>query len=500
MPMHRRTGLLARVAGVICSLLAAVTILHPQPARAQEEIDVGTFYQELEPHGRWFEHEQYGYVWSPRIEDPDWRPYTRGHWEWTDEYGWYWQSSEPWGWGPYHYGRWFLDDDAGWVWIPGTEWGPAWVAWRESDDYIGWAPLPPDSTFGSGGMSIAAGYYDSPRWTPIWSFVAPRYMTHRGGVYAYLQPYRHNVTIIGRTRFINNYARVDNRIVNRGVDFRFVERRGGIRITPLRVVAVDNRSRIGINIGGGGAVMVYRPRISRGGPAVRPAHIARREDFRAERRVPGMSFIPRGGNTDRDGRPGPRPDRREDVRREDDRRDNDRRFVRRDREEDRRDGRDLRSTPVPNTDPRTIGRDPATGRVPPRSVTPMPETGRVAPGPDRGRPGGDARDNGDFVRRDARRGNDATQPPPERRPGPAQNDGQSGRSPDTTDKGTPPDRGPRARLEGQNFARERANDRSEGREQGGPSRNRGENQNLPKGKAGGRSARDDDGEKGGPRR
>ena len=45
----------------------------------------------------------------------------------------------------YHYGRWTKVEDEGWCWIPDYEWGPAWVSWRESDDYVGWAPLPPES-------------------------------------------------------------------------------------------------------------------------------------------------------------------------------------------------------------------------------------------------------------------------------------------------------------------------------------------------------------------
>ena len=35
----------------------------------------------------------------------------------------------------------------GWVGVPGNEWAPAWVSWRKSDDYVGWAPLPPEATF-----------------------------------------------------------------------------------------------------------------------------------------------------------------------------------------------------------------------------------------------------------------------------------------------------------------------------------------------------------------
>jgi hypothetical protein len=29
--------------------------------------------------------------------------------------------------------------------VPEYEWGPAWVSWRNSDEHIGWAPLPPEA-------------------------------------------------------------------------------------------------------------------------------------------------------------------------------------------------------------------------------------------------------------------------------------------------------------------------------------------------------------------
>src|SRR5437773_2233500 len=76
----------------------------------------------------------------------DWRPYTDGHWVYTDV-GWTWVSEEPFGWATYHYGRWTRLRNIGWVWVPGDEWAPAWVSWRKNNDYVGWAPLPPEAQF-----------------------------------------------------------------------------------------------------------------------------------------------------------------------------------------------------------------------------------------------------------------------------------------------------------------------------------------------------------------
>ena len=115
----------------------------PAPSRASYDV----FYENLQEGGRWFNDDTYGYVWQPDVaaQDPDWRPYTDGHWIYTDR-GWTWVSNERFGWACYHYGRWARLRDRGWIWVPGHQWAPAWVSWRESndEDYVGWAPLPPE--------------------------------------------------------------------------------------------------------------------------------------------------------------------------------------------------------------------------------------------------------------------------------------------------------------------------------------------------------------------
>ena len=83
------------------------------------------------------------YVWIPEDVDARWRPYTEGRWVYSRRHGWTWVSSEPFGWATYHYGRWGFSNRIGWFWVPGTRWAPAWVSWRQSDDYLAWAPLPP---------------------------------------------------------------------------------------------------------------------------------------------------------------------------------------------------------------------------------------------------------------------------------------------------------------------------------------------------------------------
>jgi SNF2 family DNA or RNA helicase len=57
------------------------------------------FYERLQSEGRWYDDDKYGYVWQPSEAERDesWRPYTDGHWAYTDR-GWNWLSNERFGW------------------------------------------------------------------------------------------------------------------------------------------------------------------------------------------------------------------------------------------------------------------------------------------------------------------------------------------------------------------------------------------------------------------
>ena len=66
-------------------------------------------------------------------------------------------------------------EDYGWFWVPGDTWAPAWVQWRYSDDYVGWAPIGPGRRGYAYGVPVN---YDPPI-AESWVFVQPRYMTSR---------------------------------------------------------------------------------------------------------------------------------------------------------------------------------------------------------------------------------------------------------------------------------------------------------------------------------
>src|SRR5579862_143838 len=123
----------------------------PAAMPAAPAVSLDAFRAQLSPYGNWFDVPGYGLCWQPTVavDDPLWRPYLdSGHWSYTDD-GWSWDSDYPWGNIAFHYGRWFRHDGR-WIWAPGYDWAPAWVSWRESDGYTGWAPLPPTAVYRAG--------------------------------------------------------------------------------------------------------------------------------------------------------------------------------------------------------------------------------------------------------------------------------------------------------------------------------------------------------------
>ena len=132
---------------------SAAVAAAPQPIVVEPApVTVDYFYDALAPYGTWVDLEGYGRCWQPTVVvvQPTWQPYCdRGHWVYSD-YGWYWVSDYSWGNWAFHYGRWFRHPQRGWCWTPDTVWSPAWVSWRSSGDYCGWAPLPPAARYRPG--------------------------------------------------------------------------------------------------------------------------------------------------------------------------------------------------------------------------------------------------------------------------------------------------------------------------------------------------------------
>lgn len=244
-------------------------------ARIDEQEPTGsynTFYTKLDQYGDWRETSDYGYVFQPRQaqQSRSWRPYTEGRWVYSDA-GWTWVSEEPFGWATYHYGRWTRLRNIGWVWVPGDEWAPAWVSWRKSDDYVGWAPLPPEARFDrrTGIHNWSDNYYDiGPEqycFVETKQFGAPRLER------SLVSPDR-NVTIINQTTNVTNITYSNTLVINQGPSYDELRTRSAQPIERLRL---ERQVNIDVNVDPravvrGQVIAVPAPLIARAQAVERP--------------------------------------------------------------------------------------------------------------------------------------------------------------------------------------------------------------------------------------
>ena len=188
------------------------------PASAAQE-DVAMFYEELNSYGNWVDYGKMGRVWYPTRVTSNWRPYVDGRWTPTDD-GWTFETDEPWGWATYHYGNWMPTEEYGWVWAPGSTWYPSTVAWRTSDEYVGWAPIPPPGYVPPPAYYPPNGYYPGAPpldliAPPFWTFCpAPNFLMGFGLPYApyysyynsgFLVPFGYIPWIFPRTVWLWDY-------------------------------------------------------------------------------------------------------------------------------------------------------------------------------------------------------------------------------------------------------------------------------------------------------
>jgi hypothetical protein len=215
----------------------------------QVVVNQQVFYESLAPYGSWVEVPNYGWCWRPTVAvaNSNWLPYSDGgRWLWTDA-GWYWHSTYTWGWAPYHYGRWHRHARFGWVWYPGYDWAPAWVAWRSTSDYCGWAPLPPECRWTSGigfswvngrtsvgiGFGIGSDWWFATSWNRFCDPVLPAACLPRHRVGRFVNDSR---ITVGSGQVVNIRGNNNTVIINNGISRDEVQRhtREEIRRTDLR--------------------------------------------------------------------------------------------------------------------------------------------------------------------------------------------------------------------------------------------------------------------------
>ena len=212
-----------------------------QPVEQPAEVTVNYFYDNLAPYGSWVDVDGYGRCWRPSVAvyNPGWQPYCdHGHWVYTD-CGWYWFSDYSWGWAPFHYGRWFQHSRWGWCWTPDTVWGPSWVTWRYSNDYCGWAPLPPFAVYREGvgffyrGLNVSFGFdfglgINCFTFVPIGHFCDPHPRRFRASPTQVTQIYNH-------TTVINNFNGHGHNLANRGIDPEHIT---AVTRTPIHPISI----------------------------------------------------------------------------------------------------------------------------------------------------------------------------------------------------------------------------------------------------------------------
>jgi len=236
----------------------------------EQPVNVSYFYTELAPYGAWIEMPGYGRCWRPTVAvwNSSWRPYgDGGRWLWTD-CGWYWYSDYSWGWAPFHYGRWTCPVGLGWVWVPDTCWGPAWVSWRHSASYCGWAPLPPSARFSAGHgfyhHTVSVGVnFDFGLTASDYVFVPTSRFCDRRPYNYYLAP-SHATAVFKGSTVVNDYVTVNKTtVINQGVGFQRIASatRGNIRQVALKGASQvrNTNPRREILDGEGRTLTVVRP-------------------------------------------------------------------------------------------------------------------------------------------------------------------------------------------------------------------------------------------------
>ena len=169
-------------------------------------------YEDLDDHGDWHSHAEYGHVWYPRSVAVGWAPYRYGHWSWVGPWGWTWIDNAPWGFAPFHYGRWAYIGSH-WGWVPGPRYirpvyAPALVAW------VGGPSVSVSMSFGRG-----IGWFPlGPREVYVPGYRASRRHIHNVNVA--------NTTIVNNTYITNVYA-------SRGRNERYAHQDRGNAVTAV---------------------------------------------------------------------------------------------------------------------------------------------------------------------------------------------------------------------------------------------------------------------------
>jgi hypothetical protein len=253
------------------SAIAAAPPTIPEPGASPSPAptpDSSFFYNDLAPYGAWVQAPDYGLAWQPTVAtiDADWCPYL-DHGQWLDsESGWYWQSDYTWGWAAFHYGRWIREPRLGWVWVPDNLWAPAWVAWRSTGSYYGWAPLPPGATLNALGQLTFTGSVLGAANIPPSSFVfvdAENFL--RRNLRRRAVPVPRAANLFAQSAIVGNYSIANNKVINGGINREAVAAATGNATKPVALRSVSSPTVLAA-VADRATLAVYRPQPSAAAP------------------------------------------------------------------------------------------------------------------------------------------------------------------------------------------------------------------------------------------
>src|SRR5690606_3786408 len=103
-------------------------------------------------------------------------------------------------------------------WVPGNVFAPAWVSWRRSPDYVGWAPLPPQEDGFQVSIEINIGDPEPDDWffIPTRSFLQPNLSLEI--VFGEDEP-----SVFERTEPVGPVVIQNNVVINNVIDIDFIQ-------------------------------------------------------------------------------------------------------------------------------------------------------------------------------------------------------------------------------------------------------------------------------------
>lgn len=205
------------------------------------------------------------FIWQPNpdiipSESPEetnpYFPYTNGEWIYTDE-GWYFKAPTPHEELTSHYGRWTQDEKLGWVWLPGSVWSPAWVEWKENEDYVAWTPLPPSTYIKEDGTIDAPTVEDENKYVVIEKkhIINPPYYKYR-----YFYKENKNKIMIKEMEKREGVMVKNKTIINKGPDVKNIEKHSGKKIEKVKIKKVKNKNEVGSK---DDVISVYTPKFKK---------------------------------------------------------------------------------------------------------------------------------------------------------------------------------------------------------------------------------------------